>query len=431
MLNGSVNPNGNLNLNGGTITGAHDLQNIYGQGAEKNYGKLQESLTQTGDINSPDTNEAEKDYMASLNVSQAQNYNDVKSGTYLPQTVQEQAAAHQENKKNQEAKQKPIGKGNVDASLADLSTTPATQLADHFNIVQNNSTSLLNSQSEKATGKLPKVNAKIGSAFSGSKAKSKSGAGKTVAKSSEKAVKSAGHKPKQKEISFPQNEPLKKTSYSFNAAGNKSGGIEKQAVNEFRSVTLITSSIPTTMQQNTRVDLTGEADTEHLAIEQHDVAQDMNIKKNQAAKDIHKDYGENSIIKKPNDEMLKPSRKITSKAVKKQPIDALKLEGMDEANINAQFEPIIQSKIGAENEKYQAAELEHDQKVLEQEKAAETQIGAEKDQSQEKQRKSVKDAQTDVHNSRTEWQNALDKTESDFTKKSGEQAKTTLGNIKA
>ncbi|MFC7348867.1 hypothetical protein ACFQO9_19285, partial [Chryseobacterium zhengzhouense] len=44
---------------------------------------------------------------------------------------------------------------------------------------------------------------------------------------------------------------------------------------------------------------------------------------------------------------------------------------------------------------------------------------------------SKKDAQTDVHNSRTEWQNALDKTESDFTKKSGEQAKTTLGNIKA
>jgi hypothetical protein len=38
--------------------------------------------------------------------------------------------------------------------------------------------------------------------------------------------------------------------------------------------------------------------------------------------------------------------------------------------------------------------------VLEHEKAAETQIGIEKDQSQEKQRKSVKDAQADVHNSK-------------------------------
>jgi hypothetical protein len=33
------------------------------------------------------------------------------------------------------------------------------------------------------------------------------------------------------------------------------------------------------MQQNANVDLTGEADTEHLAIEQKDVAQDLSIKK--------------------------------------------------------------------------------------------------------------------------------------------------------
>ncbi|PJJ67476.1 hypothetical protein [Chryseobacterium geocarposphaerae] len=427
---GSSNTDNNrLSINGG-IASVHGSQTIYDQGSEIMYGRLQESLSQTGDINHPDTKATEKNYIASLNVNQAHNYNDVKSGTYLPQTVQEQAVVHQENKKNQEAKQKPISKGNADVSLADLSATPATQLADHFNTVQNNSTSLLNSQSEKATGKLPKVNAKTGSAFPGSKAKSKSGAGKTVAKSSKKTVKSAGQKSKLKEISFPQNEPLKKTSYSFNTTGNKNGELEKQATQQFRAVSLDTSSIPTTMQQNANVDLTGEADTEHLAIEQKDVAQDLSIKKNQAAKDIHKDHGENSIIKKPKDEILKPSRKIKSKAIKKQPLDVLKLEGIDEANINAQFDPIIQSKIGAENEKYEAAELEHNQKVLEHEKAAETQIGIEKDQSQEKQRKSVKDAQADVHNSRVEWQNALNKTETDFAKKSGDQAKATLGNIK-
>ena len=171
------------------------------------------------------------------------------------------------------------------------------------------------------------------------------------------------------------------------------------------------------MQQSARLDLVGEADTEHLSIEQHDVAQDMNIKKNQAANDIHKDYGENSIIKKPDDEILKPSRKITSKAVKKQPIEALKLEGIDEANINAQFEPVIQSKIGAENEKYQAAELEHHQKVIEQEKSSENQINEEKNKSKEKQLKSVRDAQADVNQSRVDWQNELNKTESDFCEK--------------
>lgn len=102
VVNGSVNLNGNLNLNGGTIAGAHDLQNIYGQGAEKNYGKLQESLTQTGDFNNPETKEIEKGYMATLNVDQARNYNDLKSGTYLPKTMQEQAAMVQSAKGNTE-----------------------------------------------------------------------------------------------------------------------------------------------------------------------------------------------------------------------------------------------------------------------------------------------------------------------------------------
>ncbi|MGE6397612.1 hypothetical protein [Chryseobacterium scophthalmum] len=422
---------GNLN---GSIVPVHGSQTIYDQGSEIMYGKLQESLAQTGDINHPDTKEIEKGYMTTLNIDQARDYNDLKSGTYLPKTVQEQAANHQESKKDKEVKPKQkaksVSKSKTVASLADLSSSPATQLVSDFNAVQNSSTALLNSQTEKAKGELPKVNAKIGSAFSGSKAKGKAGKDKTVAKSGKKTVKSAAQKPKSKEVSFPQSEPLKKVSYSFNSAGAKNGTFERQAHDQLRGIQLNTSAIPTKMQQSANLDLSGEADTEHLLIEQNDAAQDMGIKKNQAAKDIHKDYGENSIIKKPNDETLKSSRKITSKAVKKQPIDALKLDGIDEASINAQFEPIIQSKIGAETEKYQTAELEHNQKVLEQEKSSENQINEEKNKSQEKQLKSVKDAQADVNQSRTEWQNELNKTESDFAKKSRNQAKTTLGNIK-
>lgn len=426
---------GSTNLNG-NVSAVHGSQTIYDQGSEIAYEKLQESLVQTGDINHPDTKETEKDYMSTLNVDQARDYNDLKSGTYLPKTAQEQAANHQESKKNQEGKpkenvkQKSVSKGNPNASLEDLSNTPATQLVSDFNAVQNNSAALLNSQTEKAKGGLPKVNAKIGSAFSGSKAKGKAGKDKTVAKSSKKTVKSVAQKPKSKETSFPQSAPLKKVNYSFSSGSAKNGNFEKQAHNQLRGIDFNTSSIPTKMQQSSNLDLSGEADTEHLLIEQNDVAQDMSIKKDQAAKDIHKDYGENSIIKKPNDETLKSSRKITSKAVKKQPIDALKLDGIDEASINAQFEPIIQSKIGAETEKYHTAELEHDQKVLEHEKSSENQINEEKNKSQEKQLKSVKDAQADVNQSRTEWQNELNKTETDFAKKSSNQAKTTLGNIK-
>ncbi|WP_185287893.1 hypothetical protein [Chryseobacterium lactis] len=432
---GSENPN-NKSKSNGAIAPVHGSQTVYDQGSEIMYEKLQESLAQTGDINHPDTQEVEKSYMTTLNIDQIQDYQQLKSGTYLPQTAQEQATAHQEAKPKEKTKQKTksAGKGNTNMALSDLANSPATQLAGNFNAVQNNSTTLLNSQAEKATGELPKVNAKIGSAFSQSKskAKSKTNTDKTTAKSRKKTIKSATQKSKtQKEASFSQNAPLKKGTYSFKTTGAKSGGIEKQVQNQFEAIRLNTSAIPTTMQQSARLDLTGEADTEHLSIEQNDAAQDMSIQKNKAAKDIHKDHGENNIIKKPNDEVLKPSRKIKSKAVKKQPIEAMKLQGIDEANIDAQFEPMIQSKIGTENEKYQTAELEHNQKVLEHEKVAETKIGSEKDKSHQNQLKAVKDAQTDVNQSKTEWQNALDKTESDFARKSNDHAKTTLGNIKA
>ena len=424
-------PNRDKITQNGNIIPVHGSQTIYDQGSEIMSRKHDESLAQTGDVNYPETKELEKGYMTTLNTSQAQNYNDLKSGTYLPQTVQEQAAIHQGNKKAQEGKQKSKStiKVGSQTSLGDLQNTPATQLVSSFNAVQNNSSEVLNKQSEIATNGLQKVNAKTGSAFAGSKSKNKANPSKPIAKTSKKTVKSAAQKAKPKEISFPQNDPLKKVNYSFNTAA-KNGGFERQAQNQFDAINVNTSAVPTTMQQSARLDLVGEADTEHLSIEQHDVAQDMSIKKNQAANDIHKDHGENSIIKKPDDEILKPSRKITSKAVKKQPIEALKLEGIDEANINAQFEPVIQSKIGAENEKYQAAELEHHQKVIEQEKSSENQINEEKNKSKQKQLKSVRDAQADVNQSRVDWQNELNKTESDFAKKSNNQAKTTLGNIK-
>jgi hypothetical protein len=424
-------PNRDKITQNGNIIPVHGSQTIYDQGSEIMSRKHEESLAQTGDIYHPETKDLEKGYMTTLNMSQAQNYNDLKSGTYLPQTVQEQAAIHQGNKINKEGKQKSKStiKVSTQASLGDLQNTPATQLVSSFNAVQNNGAEALNKQSEIATNGLPKVNAKTGSAFAGSKSKNKANSSKTIAKTSKKTVKSAAQKAKPKEISFPQNDPLKKVNYSFNTAA-KNGGFERQAQNQFDAINVNTSAVPTTMQQSARLDLVGEADTEHLSIEQHDVAQDMNIKKNQAANDIHKDYGENSIIKKPDNEILKPSRKITSKAVKKQPIEALKLEGIDEANINAQFEPVIQSKIGVENEKYQTAELEHHQKVIEQEKSSENQINEEKNKSKEKQLKSVRDAQADVNQSRVDWQNELNKRESDFAKKSNNQAKTTLGNIK-
>lgn len=82
----------------GNIGGASGLQNIHDQGSEIMNGKFQNSLSKTGDINHPQTKEAEKDYMATTSIDQARDYNDRKSGTYLPKTAQEQAVAYQGSK---------------------------------------------------------------------------------------------------------------------------------------------------------------------------------------------------------------------------------------------------------------------------------------------------------------------------------------------
>lgn len=92
-----------LSLNG-KIAAVHGSQTAYDQGSEVAYGKFTENLQQTGDLSHPATKEMEKGYMATLNVNQMQDYNDNKSGTSIPKTVEEQAEVHQQNKKAQEGK---------------------------------------------------------------------------------------------------------------------------------------------------------------------------------------------------------------------------------------------------------------------------------------------------------------------------------------
>ncbi|WP_312173928.1 hypothetical protein [Chryseobacterium sp.] len=92
-----------VSLNG-TPAAVHGSQNIYDQGSKISYGRFQENLQKTGDINHPETKEMEKDYMATLNVNQIEDYQNLKSGNYTPKTLQEQAEVYQEGKKVEEGK---------------------------------------------------------------------------------------------------------------------------------------------------------------------------------------------------------------------------------------------------------------------------------------------------------------------------------------
>lgn len=322
-------------------------------------------------------------------------------------------------------------KSNPSSLLATLSQSPATKLADNFNSVQKESAVVLNSQKNELSQNLPKIKESEGSAFSSSVKNKYNGApSKNIKKPQNYIVKGPSKGPNQKETKFPEKTPLKKETYSFQSVRSSDAKIEKQAQSQLDAIKLNTSVIPTKMQESGKLELSGEADLHNLSKEQDEKGHEVSLKKITASKEIGQDFGENSIIKKPSTSLLKTNHKIQGKNIKINTIKGFKLEGLDEGNINANFEPVIQSKIGEENTKYETAQSDYDQKILEEETTAETKIENEKDKSQDKQLKSVKEAHKDVNKSRTEWHNELNKTESDFAKKSGEQAKTTLGAVK-
>lgn len=102
MKTGSANPGNNQLALNGIIAPVHGSQTIYDQGAQIMYQKHQESFGKTGDINHPETRQAEKGYMTTLNLNHAQDYNDLKSGTYLPKNMEEQVLVRQQSKKIEE-----------------------------------------------------------------------------------------------------------------------------------------------------------------------------------------------------------------------------------------------------------------------------------------------------------------------------------------
>lgn len=114
----------------GSIVPVHGSQTVYDQGSAVTFRKHQESFTQTGDINHPDTKQTEKDYVSTLSLNQAQDYHDIKSGTYLPKTVQEQAAIHQENKKAKEGKSVKSENAVEEKSASEIADTSQEQAAE-------------------------------------------------------------------------------------------------------------------------------------------------------------------------------------------------------------------------------------------------------------------------------------------------------------
>ena len=121
-LAGFATPNINKTNASGIVAPVHGSQTIYDQGSEIMFKKHQESMAETGDINHPDTQKAEKNYTSTLNISQVKDYHDLKSGTSVPKTLEEQAAVHQ-MVKNQKTAAKTIDEKEALKKISSKSQT--------------------------------------------------------------------------------------------------------------------------------------------------------------------------------------------------------------------------------------------------------------------------------------------------------------------
>ena len=333
-----------------------------------------------------------------------------------------------------------LGKNNPDMLLSNLPYTPATDLSRQFNVVQGESESVLNAQSKEASDSIPVVKESEGSAFKSSLQK------ETKENNTESGTKEPDKTPRRYVIKdhIYSKEPEKKQSVSTDKSSSKSTNYysvrprisdstltENQAQNELEAIKLNTSSIPDHLQENTNVNLSGEASVENLSVEQGKTGEELQIRKNQASTDIHKDYGENDVLKKPSDHELKTTYKFQAVNFTVSPVEDFHVEGIDNSGINSEFKPVIESGIGTETEKYHSAQTEYDQRISEEENASEIHIDEEKNKSKESQLKTVKNTQTEVNKSRAEWQKELNKTETGFSEKAGSQAVTTMAGIRA
>lgn len=331
------------------------------------------------------------------------------------------------------AKTSSVAKSNPGLLLANLSYSPATQLGLNFNAVQSESATILNTQKTETLSKIPKVDESEGSAYGFSEKKfSKNIKGKTNTKTKatpkNKTITGSIKNSVIKDPAIPEKTPLKITNHPFQSL-EKEANIEHAAQNELDSINLDTSSVPTKMEVDPEVQLTGEADTKNLSSLQSSENLSVNMKKLSAAIEVSKDYGENNILKKPDHKILSSKHKIKSHNVKVKTLKGFGAKGLDENLINSNFAPIIESKIGEESKKYEIAQEEHETKVLEAQTDTDEKIEVEKNKSQKAQINSAKETKESVNNARLEWKNGLEKVETDFHTKSTQESAKTLTKI--
>ncbi|HBL57610.1 MAG TPA: hypothetical protein DDZ80_03360 [Cyanobacteria bacterium UBA8803] len=317
--------------------------------------------------------------------------------------------------------------------LAQLKTTPPTQAVATYAQAQAASTQALEKQRQNLQKTIPEIPAPTGLPAQPETESQKAAkqaleqAGTTKEPSDVKAGLNKSSEPGTKyDPQVPEAPPPKPQTATQLAGGNveKEGesdpALSQSAQNALASVNLDTSQVSTNAGERPNVDLAGEADPAQINAAQSESNQEVQAAKAQAAAGMNQDFGENKIYPAASQETLKANKELSAVTA---PVGKLgenpALPGEVVGSLNQSLSPFLREKIGAEQEKYQAAKDKFDIDSAKARTEADNEITGLNEETKQKQLEEQKQAQAEVQGFKQEWAHELDIADKDYQEKAG------------
>jgi hypothetical protein len=185
------------------------------------------------------------------------------------------------------------------------------------------------------------------------------------------------------------------------------------------SVQLPSGEVQTVATERPTVDMNGEADPGQLESAYAASDQQAQEARVAAAHVLQQDFGENAIYPAPDDELLEATLPQGGAAVAGTPGQTPRAGVPAEAlaSIDAEASPILQERIGAEQQRYAEAEAQYETDSQTAHDKAHEDIAALEDEARATQTGARDSARTEVTLARQDWQGELDQVEEDFQDK--------------
>jgi len=317
--------------------------------------------------------------------------------------------------------------------LQSLQQTPASKLGPTFLQAKMVMESNLEKQKQEAKEKMPEVPEKEGSIYGGNikGLKKKHIAVKSAASVKYKIGDDGGNTVIAEDVVVPQPYQYNLNTLSLLPDENTASEqvMAQAAQNQLHNVLIDTSDVPDDMGPVEHIDETGDADSGNIGREHAAQSLDVTTKKDEAAKEINNDFGENDIIPQPGSGKIKTKHKFKSlKSQKQKGLPLVTDNGTRELDLA--LTPQVDKQIGEQRALYDTGDSQYKEQSDAEYLKAETKIESESSKSKQSQFDANNEAVDTVNGERLEWKKQLDGAEASFQKEAKGASETQKSKVK-